>query len=124
MLDVVDGLLEQVAHVRVVQRVHGSPADAFAYDEPEMSEESQLMRHGGLLHSDGLCELANRARCFSQASQDANAASGGERLHRLGHLASRLGVQTSETRGSAHTVGHCRIICTVFHLPASASSPD
>ena len=115
MLDVEDGLLEQVAHVRVVQRIHGSSADAFAHDEPEMPEESQLMRHGGLLHADCLGKLADRAGRLVQPGEDADPASRRERLHRLRHLTCRLGIQQATPRTTAHAMAHYRIICTIVH---------
>lgn len=43
MLDVVDRILEQDAHMRVVQGVHDPSATPFARHESEVAEETQLV---------------------------------------------------------------------------------
>ena len=57
MLDVEDGLVEQVGHVRVVQGVDDAAPAPLPDDEAEMAKDSQLVRDGRLLHADRGREL-------------------------------------------------------------------
>ena len=52
MLDVGDGLLQQLADVIVVQRVDDAPSVAVPGDQPEMAQQAQLVRDGRALHAD------------------------------------------------------------------------
>jgi len=59
VFDVVDGLVEQVGDVVVVERVDGMSSLTLADDEVEVAEDAELVRDGGLLHLDRLCEFAD-----------------------------------------------------------------
>src|SRR5690349_14003064 len=74
VLDVEDGLVEEVGDVRVVQRIDHPASLALADDQAEMPEDAQLVRHRRWLHSDRLGDLTDRARRIAQPAEDLQAA--------------------------------------------------
>ena len=72
VFDVVDSLLEQDADMRVVQGIDHAPTLSHPDDEPEMPQQSQLVRDGRLFHDDRSSELADRAGSLQQPCQDPN----------------------------------------------------
>ena len=46
MLDVEDGLVDQVGHVRVVERVHDHAPAALPDDEPQVAKQPKLVGDG------------------------------------------------------------------------------
>jgi hypothetical protein len=71
MLDVSDGLLEQLADVVVVQRVDDVASLAVTGDQAKMAQQPQLVRDRGRLHPDGGGELGHGARTGLQPAEDA-----------------------------------------------------
>jgi hypothetical protein len=88
MLDMPDRLVDQIRDVRVVQRVDDCPAASLTDHEAEMSQQPQLVRHGGAFHPDGRCEVVDIAGALAQPRQNPDPARRGQRLHRLRHLTS------------------------------------
>jgi hypothetical protein len=62
VFDVVDGLVEQVGDVRVVEGVDDAAAASFADYEAEVPKDAQLLGDGGPFHPDGIRQFANGAR--------------------------------------------------------------
>ena len=106
MLDVVDGLFEENADMRVVQGVDRPAAGALAGDEPQVPQHAQLMGYGRLFHLDRHREFANRAGRLAQTRQDADTTWRRQRLHRLGHLPRRRRIDSRRRRLPAGTVTH------------------
>jgi hypothetical protein len=106
VLDVVDGLLQQDAHMRVVQGVDNASAAPLAGHESEVAKEAQLVRDGRSLHGDGLGQLPHGAGRLAQATEDAHATQGRQRLHRVGDLLGGRRVERRRARSSLHAVAH------------------
>jgi hypothetical protein len=87
VFDVRQGLVQEVGDVGVVERVDDVAAAAITDDEPEMAQEAQLVRHGGLLHPQRAREFTDRVLPADEAAEDLHSAAGRERLHDLGDLA-------------------------------------
>jgi hypothetical protein len=81
VLDVTDGLFEQLPHVVVVQVVDDLATLAATDDQPEMTQHPQLMRDRRGLHADGVGELADSLPAASQPTQDPHPAGGRQGLH-------------------------------------------
>lgn len=109
MLDVRDRLVEELADVLVVQLVLDAAPVAPPDDEPEMTQDAQLMGHRRRLHPDVLGELGHRAGPDPQATEDSHAARGRERLHRLSHNARERRIE-SVSVDEAAAVRHQPII--------------
>src|SRR3954462_13142816 len=92
VLDVRDGLLEQLADVVVVEVVDDAAAVAVPDDKAEVAQQPQLGRDRRRLHAGRLGELVHRARPGVQPAEDADAARCGERLHGLGDDAGEVGI--------------------------------
>ena len=119
MLDVVDGLLEKDADVRVVEGVDDAAPAPLADHETKMAEHAELMRDRRLLHADRLRERVHRARRLAQAGENADAAWRCEGLHRLGDLA-RCPVVNGAGAGSsldavAHGIEDSMNSCSCYH---------
>ena len=84
VLDVPDGLFEQLADMVVVQVVDDAATVATADHEPEVAQHPQLVGHRRGLHAHRIRELADRARAGVQTAEDEHAARGGKGLHGLG----------------------------------------
>src|SRR3954449_11105893 len=93
VLDVRDGLFEQLADVVVVEVVDDAATVAVPDDKSEVTEQPQLVRDCGRLHLHGLRELVHGARASLEPAEYADAAGRRERLHRLGDDASERGIQ-------------------------------
>ena len=93
MLDVRDGLFEQLADVVVVEVVDDPSAVALADDQPEVAQQPKLMRDRRRRHPHRLRELIDRAGAGVEAAQDPDSAGGGERLHRLSDHAREFGIE-------------------------------
>ena len=106
VLDVVDGLVEQVGDVGVVERVDDGPSAAVADDEAEMAEDAELVGDGRLFHLDRVGELADGSRRFAEAAEDADTARRRERLHRLCDLACESGVELRGRGDPMYSVSH------------------
>src|SRR3954470_18339134 len=83
VLDVRDGLFEQLADVVVVEVVDDAATVAVPDDKSEVTEQPQLVRDCGRLHLHGLRELVDGARTSLEPAEYADAAGRRERLHRL-----------------------------------------
>jgi hypothetical protein len=59
VLGVVDGLVYELGHVVVVQRVDDVAAVALSVDEAEVAKEAELVGDGRLFHADGFRQLAD-----------------------------------------------------------------
>ena len=70
----------------VMKCVENAPPAALANHQPKVTQDTQLMRNGRLLHPNRVGQFTDRAGAFSQASEDPNTARSSQRLHRLGHL--------------------------------------
>jgi len=97
MRDVRDCLGEQHTDVVVVKGIDHVPALALADDEPEVAKHPKLLGDRGLFHPHGPCELADRARSRTQATQDSYPARRRQRLHRLGDHPSGIAVEICRT---------------------------
>ena len=92
VLDVVDRLGDEVAHMLVVQRINDAIAVAPPGDKAKVTEDPQLVRDRGRLELHTVGEIGDRARRVPQPRQDANPARSSERLHRLGDLTGEIPV--------------------------------
>ncbi len=92
VLDVVDRLGDEVAHMVVVQGVDDAVAVAPPGDKAKVAEDPKLVRDRGRLELHTVGEIGDRASRLPQPRQDANPARSGQRLHRLGDLLSEIPV--------------------------------
>jgi hypothetical protein len=93
MLDMGDGLFEQLTDVVVVQVIDNAASIATTDHESQMPEHSQLVGYGGGLHADDRCELVDRAGAAVQPAEDPQPARRGKGLHRLGDRLCKGGVE-------------------------------
>ena len=84
VLNVADGLLEQLGDVFVVELVDDVAALSFGVHQPEVPEHTELVGHRRGLHADMFGEVPDRARTAVQTPEDADPARGGQRLHGVG----------------------------------------
>jgi hypothetical protein len=83
VLGVRDGLGKERADVIIVQRIDDPSASTLAQDEPEVSQDAQLLGDRGLLHPDVLREDRDRACPGTETTEDAHPARNRQCLHRL-----------------------------------------
>ena len=62
MLDVVDGLVEELSDMAVIQPVDHGAATPFAIDQTERAQQAKLMGDSRLLHFDRSGELSHADR--------------------------------------------------------------
>jgi hypothetical protein len=123
-----DRLVDQIRNVRVMKRVHDRAAASLTDDQPEMSEQPQLVRHSGTFHPDGLRKVIHAARAFAQPREDPHPARRGQRLHRLSHFARGRSVNGGAPIVPFYSMCHGPMIaeqmlmCSVFHRPVSINS--
>ena len=101
VLDVRDGLVEELADVLVVQLVLHTAPVAAPDDETEMTQNAQLVRDRRSLHPDMLGEVGHRAGPDPQAPEDPHAAPGRERLHRFGNEPGERWIEFAGVGGAA-----------------------
>ena len=101
-----DGLIDQRRDVFVVQRVDDSSSVAFTDDQADVSQQPELMRHGGLLHADRVDQLGDRMRTASELGEDVHPARSGERLHGVSHSYSDLRSHLAPRSPTGNSVGH------------------
>ena len=112
----VDGLLEQHPDVGIVQGIDDPVPVPLADDQAQMTEKAKLMRDGGLRHPDGLSESRDGAGCLAQTREDADPARRGERLHHLGDLVCRVGIDLRWPAPALSPVTHfAEHICIDVH---------
>jgi hypothetical protein len=70
MLDVEDGLVEQLRDVRIMQTVKDVLAASPTNHEPEMAQLTQRVGNHGGLHPDSVRELTHRTSSLPQPPQD------------------------------------------------------
>ena len=71
VLDVADGLFQELADVVVVQVIDDLPALTPTDNKPKMTENAKLMRDSRGLHPDGGRELVDRGWTRMQLAEDA-----------------------------------------------------
>ena len=106
MLDVEDGFVEEHRDVGIVKGIDDLAPMAFSVDEPEVSEDSELVGDGRCLHLDGCRELVDGAGSVAEAGEDANAARCREGLHQLGDLRRARLIDFRSPRVSTDSVTH------------------
>jgi len=106
VLDVVQRLIEEVGDVRVVQRVDDLATSPLADNEPQVTEQTQLVRDRRRLHANRLGERVYRAGSLAQTTENPDAARRSKRLHRLGNLLGGSRVDGRRSRTSINAVGH------------------
>lgn len=74
VLDVEDGLVEQVGDVGVVECVDHLAAAPLAEHQAEVAKQPQLVGDGRRLHGDRQGELVDRAGAVAKPSEDAHPA--------------------------------------------------
>src|SRR5438094_6398172 len=92
VLDVVDRLGDEVAHMVVVQGVNDTVSIAPPGNKTKVAENPKLVRDRGRLELHIVGEIGDGTRRLAQPRQNANPARSGERLHRLGDLLSEIPV--------------------------------
>ena len=114
VLDVVDGLVEELGDVVVVEAVDDTTAVALPGDEAEGAQEAELVGDGGLFHADGGGEFGDRVRGVAQGGEDQQSGGGGQCLEgggyrRGGGLVERsvVGANGGTSRARRAT-GECR----------------
>jgi len=65
VLDVVQRLIQEVGNVRVMERVDDAAAAPLADDEPQVTEQAQLVGDRRSLHTDRLGERIHRTRSLA-----------------------------------------------------------
>jgi hypothetical protein len=98
VLDVVDRLGDEVAHMVVVQGVNDAVAVAPPGDKAKVAEDPKLVRDRGRLELHTVGEIGDGAWRLPQPRQDANPARSGERLHRFGDLFSEVSVDRRQRK--------------------------
>ena len=98
VLDVVDRLGDEVAHMIVMQRVNDPVAVAPPGDKAKVAQDPKLVRDCGRLELHTVGKIGDRARRLPQPRQDANPARSGKRLHRLGDLLSEIPVDRGKRK--------------------------
>lgn len=93
VLDMSDGLFEELADVIVVEVVDDLPAVAPADHQPEVTQDAKLMGDSRGLHPNGGGQLVDRAGTGVESSENAQPARRGERLHRLGNRLGKVRVK-------------------------------
>ena len=93
MLDVGDGLFEQLADMVVVKVIDHPAAVPTTNDEPEVAKQPQLLRYGRGLHADSHRKLVDRRWPHVQAPKDTQPTRRSERLHRLSDRPRKLRVE-------------------------------
>jgi hypothetical protein len=105
VIDVAECLVEQRGDMRVEQAVDHLAPSSSANDESKVSEYSQLVGDGGLLHLQLCAEVTNGAVPGAQAGQDSDPAGRRERTHQTSDVLGRLlGERTANSgvRGRSH----------------------
>jgi hypothetical protein len=74
VLDMRNGLGQQLADVIVVQLVDDLPSGPLAHDEAEVPQHAQLVRDRRRLHAHGSRQLVDRGGAAVEAGEDAQAA--------------------------------------------------
>ena len=80
MLDVMDGLVQELGDVGVVQAVHDPAAVPMADDETEGPQQAQLVGDRRLFHADRGGELRDRMRATPEPAEDQQAGRSGQGL--------------------------------------------
>jgi hypothetical protein len=106
MLDMEDGLVEQLRDMRIMQSVKDVLAASPTNHEPEMAQLTQLVGNRGGLHPDSVRELTHRTSSLPQPPQDLHPTGRGQDLHPLGHDARGLRVNAARSRRSGDTMTH------------------
>ena len=109
VLDVEDGLVEQLRDVRVMQPVDHLLAAALPDHQPHVPQLTQLMRDRRCLHRDRLGEFVHRARPRLQPGQDPHPARGGQDLHLLRDGPRKLAVHPDRSRLALNAMSHRNI---------------
>ena len=84
VLDVPDGLFQELTDVLVVQVVEDLPALTPTDDKPQVAQDAKLMGDGRGFHPDRYREFVDWGRPEMEPSENAQPARGRQRLHRLG----------------------------------------
>jgi hypothetical protein len=77
VIDVAQCLIDQRGHVRIEEPVYDGAPVSIADDEPEVSEDSELMGDGWLFHPQLRAQLTDRAGADTETRQNSHA--GGRR---------------------------------------------
>lgn len=116
VLDVVDGLIEQLANVAVVEGVDNGPPGPVAVDQTEVTEKAQLVGHGGLLHIDRGRQLADRAGAVAEPGEDLKPARRCQRLESGGDRLGGVAVQLDgRVVASLHAMAHGVIVAVLSY---------
>ena len=108
MLDVKDGLVEQLGDVVVMQRVDDAAALPVADHKTEVTQLTQLVRNRGGLHPNRVGEITDRARAVPEAPKDLHAAGRGQHLHAIGHQSGQLAVDLCRPSVAASSMTHLK----------------
>lgn len=93
MLDMSDGLFEELADVVVVEVIDDLPPLAPADDQAQVTQNAKLVRDGRGLHPHRGCELVDRRPASVELAEDAQPAGCRECLHRLGDRLREPGIK-------------------------------
>ena len=113
MLGVEDGLVEQLSHVVVVERVDDGAALPVAVDQTQVAQQPKLVGDRRLLHLDGLGELTHRGGALAQTTEDHQPTGRGERLQRRGNRLRRGEIEA----------GRRRVRVRLLHGPCAEHTP-
>ncbi|GAA1506232.1 hypothetical protein GCM10009730_07090 [Streptomyces albidochromogenes] len=78
MLNVINGFVEKLGDVIVVQAVDNAVALPDSCDEAQSAREAELMGDRRLFHPDGFGQFRHAARALAQAREDHQPGRGGE----------------------------------------------
>jgi len=109
MLDVKDGLVEQLSDVRIVQCIDHVASLAVSNYQPEITQLAQLVRDRRRLHTHGGRDLTDRARPIPQPPEDLHSTRRSQNLHALGDDSSQLAIDLRGPRMAFDSVTHLNI---------------
>lgn len=106
MLDVTHGLIDQLRHMHVIERIDDPPPAALTDDQPDVLQQPQLVRDGGLLHPDGIDQLRDRVGALTQLREDQHPARSRKPLHCVGNPDSNFRIHLGPGRTTGDAVAH------------------
>ena len=106
MLDVEDGLVEQLRDMSVMKRVEDLLAATLPDHQPEMPQAAQLVRDGRGLHAHRVGHHSYRAGARLEVAEDLDPRGRRQHLHALGNDTSKLSVDRRRSGVSLNSVAH------------------
>jgi hypothetical protein len=121
VINVTQRFVDQGGHVAVEEAIDDVTAVAIPDDQTEIPQHAQLMGDSRLLHLHCRTEVTDCAWLFSEASQYAHPAGGGEGAHEPGHLLCRRLAQWPIGPGVVGVTHVDMFTCTYVHVNAAES---